>query len=147
MKTNLLIISFLTFTLLITSCSKAAINNESMDSSDTGDAANTVNKTLILQLVNKARAKGCQCGDTYYYPAEPVSWNTQLEAAAYKHSTDMYKNDYFSHTGADGTNGGARIDAAGYKWTAYGENIGKGYTTENQVVEGWLKSPTHCKNI
>jgi uncharacterized protein YkwD len=59
----------------------------------------------------------------------------------------MYNNDYFSHIAPNGTPGGVRIEAAGYKWTAYGENIGMGYTSEKQVVDGWIKSPEHCKNI
>jgi len=29
----------------------------------------------------------------------------------------------------------------------YGENIGMGYKNEKEMVEGWLKSPGHCKNI
>jgi uncharacterized protein YkwD len=107
----------------------------------------TVNKSQLLQLVNEVRQKGCQCGDTYYYPATKVTWNTQLELAAYNHSSDMYRNKYFSHTAPDGSNGGVRIDRVGYDWMAYGENIGTGYTSEHEVVDAWVKSPGHCKNI
>lgn len=107
----------------------------------------TVNKTLLLQLVNRARAKGCKCGDSYYPAAPALAWNTQLEAAALQHSTDMNKRNYFSHIGSDGTNGGMRIDRSGYKWTAYAENIAAGYPTEQAVVEGWVQSPGHCKNL
>lgn len=107
----------------------------------------SLNKSIMLQLVNAARKKGCQCGDTFYYPAPPVKWNTQLEAAAYSHSADMYQKSYFSHTGADGSRAGQRIEREGYAWKAYGENIGTGFKTEAAVVEGWLKSPLHCKNI
>jgi uncharacterized protein YkwD len=97
--------------------------------------------------VNEVRQRGCQCGDTYYYPTTPVQWNSKLELAAYNHSRDMYQNNYFSHTGLDGSNPGARIDRAGYHWMAYGENIATGYTTEHQVVDAWIKSPGHCQNI
>ena len=107
----------------------------------------SLNKTVMLQLVNEARKKGCQCGDTYYYPVAPLKWNTQLEAAAYSHTADMYKKNYFSHTGTDGSRSGDRIAREGYKWRAVGENIGTGYKTEKAVVEGWLQSPAHCKNI
>ena len=107
----------------------------------------TVNRAKLLQLVNAVRSKGCQCGDTYYYPAPPVTWNTQLETAAYNHSADMAKNKYFSHAEADGGRAGARLDRVGYAWKTYGENIGEGYKTEKEMVDGWLASPGHCKNI
>jgi uncharacterized protein YkwD len=107
----------------------------------------TVNRTRMLQLVNEVRRKGYQCGDTYYNPAPPLAWNTQLELAAYKHSTDMARNKYFSHHAPDGSRGGTRIERAGYNWKTYGENIGQGYKTEKEMLDGWLASPGHCKNI
>jgi uncharacterized protein YkwD len=107
----------------------------------------TVNRTLMLQLVNDVRKRGCQCGDTYYYPALPLTWNDQLETAAYSHSSDMAKNKFFAHLAPDGSKAGQRIERAGYLWKAYGENIGQGYKTEKEMVAGWLASPGHCKNI
>lgn len=107
----------------------------------------SVNKTLMLRLVNSVREKGCRCGDTYYPPVPPVVWDDRLEEAAQNHSNDMFQKNYFSHVEADGSNGGVRLQRAGYDWKAYGENVGMGYKTEREVVEGWLKSPGHCKNI
>ena len=107
----------------------------------------SVNRSLMLQMVNEVRKKGCQCGDTYYYPAEELVWNEKLEAAAFSHSSDMYSRKYFSHRNPEGRNGGYRLEQAGYDWAAFGENLGYGYRTEKAVLEGWLKSPTHCRNI
>lgn len=107
----------------------------------------TVDRAKMLQLVNAVRSKGCQCGDTYYYPAPPVVWNIQLETAAYNHTMDMSKNGFFSHTGTDGNRGGGRLDRVGYHWKVFGENIGQGYKTEKEMIQGWLASPGHCKNI
>jgi uncharacterized protein YkwD len=107
----------------------------------------TVNKTLMLDLVNAVRKKGCQCGDKYFPSTGPVVWNDLLEQAAFKHSNDMSKNDFFSHVSTDGTSGGERLDAIGYKWIAFGENIGMGYEDEKQVVAAWVQSPTHCQNL
>src|SRR5215207_7609239 len=106
-----------------------------------------INKTLILQLVNDARKKGCNCGDKYFSPATALTWNDQLEKAALLHSNDMYQNNYFSHKDKRGNSAGIRINEAGYKWKVYGENIAQGYSNEKAVVEGWLKSPGHCGNI
>ncbi|MGN6399102.1 MAG: CAP domain-containing protein [Flavisolibacter sp.] len=110
-------------------------------------ASESLDKIGILKLVNAARKKGCQCGDTYYYPAPALTWNEQLEQAAFAHSKDMFSKKYFSHTAPDGSRAGDRIEKAGYHWLMYGENIGLGYKNEKEVVEGWLKSPGHCKNI
>lgn len=106
-----------------------------------------VDKNLILQLVNSTRKSGCQCGDTWYPSAPPLAWNDLLEKAALVHSADMYANNYFNHQAADGSKAGDRIEAVGYRWKSYGENIAMGYRTEKEVVAGWLKSPGHCKNI
>ena len=107
----------------------------------------TVNRNTLLQLVNNIRQKGCNCGGTYMPPVEPVNWNTQLAQAAANHSKDMKAKNYFSHRSRSGTDPGDRIRAAGYKWKAYGENIAHNYFNEQAVVDGWLKSTTHCKTI
>ncbi len=59
----------------------------------------------------------------------------------------MKTNNYFSHTGLNGSTAGQRITAAGYTWSAYGENIANGYSSEQAVINGWLGSEGHCKNI
>lgn len=106
-----------------------------------------VNKEVLLQLVNQMRQSGCNCGGVYYGPVKPVSWNNDLEKAALNHSQDMLDKKYFSHKNKEGANAGDRMDAIGYNWKAFGENIAFGYKNEREVVEGWLKSPGHCKNI
>jgi uncharacterized protein YkwD len=128
---------------------------ENLAAQSTATAANssyevipgTVNRARMLQLVNEVRHKGCQCGDTYYYPAPPLVWNNQLELAAYKHTDDMAKHHFFSHYAPDGSRGGDRMERAGYHWKSFGENIGEGYKTEKEMLDGWLASPGHCKNI
>jgi uncharacterized protein YkwD len=136
-------ISFSFLLAVIVACTKNAESTEPAVETYTS----TVNKTLMLQLVNDARKKGCQCGDTWYPSAPAVTWNGLLEKAALLHSQDMYANKYFSHTAEDGTGAGVRINVAGYKWKTFGENIAMGYGSEKAVVEGWLKSPGHCQNI
>jgi len=84
----------------------------------------------LLDLVNEYRSSGCNCGDEYFPPVEPVVWNDLLEEAAQNHSNDMYENDYFDHTTPDGIGAGERITATGYGWSTYGENIALGYSTE-----------------
>ena len=112
-----------------------------------GEEPAPVNKTLLLQLINDVRKRGCQCGDVWYPSVTPLAWNSQLEKAALLHSNDMYANNYFSHAAKDGSKAGERIDRLGYRWRIYGENIAFGYRSEREVVKGWMVSPGHCKNI
>ena len=147
MKTTIRISFFLLFLLGFYLPKTAAQTLASQKKTTTKEIPATVNRTLILQLVNEVRKKGCQCGDTYYYPAPAVTWQAQLEEAAYKHSADMVKKKFFSHYAPDGSRGGVRLQRVGYAWKTYGENIGQGYKTEKEMLKGWLNSPGHCKNI
>jgi uncharacterized protein YkwD len=113
----------------------------------TPDVVYNVSKSKILQLINNVRQTGCNCGSTSMPPVAVVNWNDKLAKTAYDHSVEMKANDYFSHTGLNGSNAGQRITAAGYTWKTWGENIAKGYTTGQAVVSGWLSSEGHCKNI
>ena len=101
----------------------------------------------MLTRVNNARQQARICGSSSYVATSDVAWHCSLEAAAQRHSTDMADNNYFSHTGSDGSNAGQRISATGYPWRAWGENIAAGYAAVESVVTGWLDSPGHCGNI
>ena len=78
--------------------------------------------------------------------AGPVTYDSRLGQAAQNHANDMLANNYFSHTGLNGSTPGDRITAAGYNWRTYGENIAKGQSSETQVLDGWTNSPGHHAN-
>ena len=91
---------------------------------------------------------GARCGNQYFPPVEPVVWNERLAEAAQLHSNDMNENQFFEHTGTGGSTLVNRVDLAGYQYRNIGENIAMGETqTEVAVVEGWMNSPGHCRNI
>ncbi len=104
-------------------------------------------KTEMLTLVNRLRAKGCHCGNRYMPPVGPVRWNSKLETAAAGHAQDMNTNDFFSHTSSDGSGIGKRADRAGYRWRAVGENIAEGYGGFPRTMLAWKDSPGHCRNL
>ena len=109
-------------------------------------------KSSFLTLINKTRAKGCNCGKTYYPPAPPIVWNDNLEDAARGHAKDMARKQYFSHDSKDGRNMEERIVSAGYVFKGYksfaiGENIAFGQTSIAEVMSGWFRSEGHCKNL
>ncbi|MYX95093.1 CAP domain-containing protein [Streptomyces sp. SID486] len=92
----------------------------------------------ILRLVNAQRGQaGCQ----------PLTLNSTLTKAAQAHSADMAAHKNMSHTGSDGSSPGDRITRAGYTWSTYGENVAYGYSTAQQVMDGWMSSPGHRANI
>ena len=101
----------------------------------------------MLTLVNDARAAARSCGGTSYPAVAPLAWNCLLEDAALAHSTSMAENDFFSHTGLDGSSPGDRITAAGYVWHTYGENIAAGYGDAQAAMAAWLASAGHCANL
>jgi len=101
----------------------------------------------FLAAVNQARSVNRSCGNTPYGPAPPVSWSGNLAMAAYLHSEDMALNNLFSHTGSDGSSPGQRFSRQGYPWRMYGENIAVGYPTVSSVLQGWLGSEGHCRNV
>jgi uncharacterized protein YkwD len=142
MKTVNTLTSLFLFIIFVFSCRKS-----DTVPANSNPATTAIDRSLMLQLVNDQRARGCNCGSTYYGPAGPVSWNGQLESAAAAHAADMNENNYFSHTGLDGSSPGDRITRTGYHWMAYGENIAKGFSTEQSVMEAWIASPDHCENI
>ncbi|WP_240686792.1 CAP domain-containing protein [Amycolatopsis suaedae] len=91
----------------------------------------------VLELVNIERGKaGC----------DPVRADDRLDTSAQKHSEDMSAKDYFSHTSQDGTTFDQRIKAAGYPKPG-AENIAKGTPDADQVMELWMKSDGHRRNI
>ncbi|HVI48290.1 MAG TPA: CAP domain-containing protein [Chitinophaga sp.] len=108
---------------------------------------NHVDRTSLLTLVNGLRSKGCKCGGTTMPPVGPLTWSGLLEKAGYDHSKDMSVKNYFAHDGLDGSTPGARLDAIGYHWNSYGENIAMGNMDEQAVILGWLNSPGHCRNM
>lgn len=135
----LLIVSGL---FVLSSCKK-----EKEEVSNNNSPVSSVDKNKLLQLVNNLRSTGCNCGSTFMPPVSAVTWNDILEQTSFLHSKDMEQNNYFSHTSLDGKNPGQRLTAAGYNWLAYAENIAKGYSTEETVIEGWKNSEGHCKNM
>ena len=135
----------------IVSCAKKDVQleqeDEDMEITNPPVASFNVNKEVLLQLVNDVRKAGCNCGNVAMPSVSTITWNDLLATASYYHSRDMNDNNYFNHTGADGSSPGDRITAVGYKWRSYGENIAWGQPNEKEVINSWLKSEGHCRNI
>jgi uncharacterized protein YkwD len=102
----------------------------------------------VLALVNERRASGATCGGTFYPTVAPLTVDPHLRAAARDHSQDMATNNYFSHTSQDGRTFDQRIWQSGYTGGfPLGENIAAGASSAQAVVDGWMSSSGHCRNI
>jgi uncharacterized protein YkwD len=101
----------------------------------------------VLELVNRARARGRSCGQEQYAPANALVISDKLYRAARAHARDMARRNYFAHQGRDGKSPKDRVQREGYQLRLTGENIAFGPETAAEVVAGWLASPGHCANI
>ncbi len=101
----------------------------------------------LWQRVNQARSQARSCGNEQFGAVAPVTYSCTLEGAAERHSGDMADNNFFSHTGSDGLRVSHRVSATGYDWSIVGENIAAGFDEVAGVVNGWLESPGHCRNL
>ena len=101
-----------------------------------------------LTRINQLRAAGANCrtGGTFA-PAAALTWSTLLTQSAEAHTQDMVANNFFSHTGSNGSTLTSRVNATGYAWSSLGENIAAGYPTIDAVLAGWMGSDGHCANL
>ncbi len=137
---------FLLFSCVLFSCQEDE-TDPSQDDNTSLETTFNVNGQELVNLVNKYRTEGCRCGGEQMPAIGTITWNETLAKTAYLHSKDMNDQNYFSHTGKDGSDPGIRMERQSYDWRTYGENIAKGYTNEQAVVEGWIDSEGHCRNI
>lgn len=91
----------------------------------------------VVQLTNVERSK-------LGLPA--LKANLQLTTAAQNHTRNMADQDFFSHTGKDGSSPTNRVQSTGYPGVA-GENIAAGSLTPEDVLTQWMNSPGHRANI
>ncbi|MFI8370293.1 CAP domain-containing protein [Streptomyces sp. NPDC085466] len=92
----------------------------------------------VVALANAERDRaGC----------DPLRTEARLAKAAQGHADDMATRDYYAHASPEGRDGGDRITASGYTWSAWGENIHKGPKTPELAMDGWMESAAHRANI
>lgn len=95
-------------------------------------------RQAVLDLVNAERE---QAG------AGSLTLNPQLNQAAQRHALDLARQGRLSHTGSDGSTMQTRIEATEYQWSAIGENIAMGQTDPQAVMNSWMGSSGHRRNI
>ena len=89
------------------------------------------------QLINRARAR---------HGAGPVRMEDRLVEVALSHSLMMARKGKMAHQFGPGTRFRDRINKAGIRGSA-AENVGAGYSSIESVINGWLRSPGHRRNL
>lgn len=77
----------------------------------------------------------------------PLSLDPTLTRAAYDHARELAARDDISHYGVNGSTPVTRVAAAGYSAVTTGENLAIGQRRFDDVLEGWLASPSHRRTI
>ncbi len=105
-------------------------------------------KDKVIELTNIERAK---------VGAAPVKYNAFLEKAAQGYGEELFEKNYLEHYSPEGVGTEERILDSGYLDAMYacecgnnfsvGENLGKEQKTPEEVVKGWMNSPTHRENL
>lgn len=77
----------------------------------------------------------------------PLAYAPLLGKAAQVQATDMAEHEEMKHEGSDGSSPSDRIKRTGYRFEISGENVAVFYPDVPQVMQGWVESPPHKKNI
>lgn len=93
-------------------------------------------RARVLELVNEARAEN---------GLGKLTTDEKLTKAAQERADELVT--LFGHTRPDGSKCFTILDEYGLSYRSAGENVASGYRTPEEVVEGWLNSPGHRKNI
>lgn len=92
----------------------------------------------VFDLTNSFRARN---------GLSALTWSDEASKSARLHSEDMAKNNYFSHTGLDGSTPFDRMKAQGISYKSAGENIIGGYGNAMHSYNGWVNSSGHRTNL
>ncbi|MEM7179544.1 MAG: CAP domain-containing protein [Spirochaetota bacterium] len=98
----------------------------------------------VLRLTNIERRK---------VGAPPLKWDNNLARAARYHAADMATENYFSHDSQDRSGGRLKKSCATFKRIrafsnkAGAENIAAGSSTAKAVINQWMNSSGHRKNM
>lgn len=132
-------------------------NNKEIVSNNQTEINITETEQLVFDMVNKRR--------TAFNPLkDELKYNRKLSKRGIKHARDMARNNYFSHTSLDGTKASER-----YSFCESSENIHQTWINRSvrdpesignsatyidtkkeladNIVEGWMNSKPHRKNI
>ncbi|MED4454164.1 CAP domain-containing protein [Metabacillus fastidiosus] len=111
-------------------------NNTENNPGTTANISQTAQK--VIELTNAERRKN---------GLPDLKGDPSLSSVAQKKSEDMEKNHYFSHTSPTYGSPFDMMRNFGITYKTAGENIAQGQRSAEQVVQAWMNSEGHRKNI
>jgi len=106
-----------------------------------------INIKELLTLTNQQRLKYGKKPTKKRAGIQPLVWNSVLAEAAMVQAKYLYNKRKLTHTGPGGSSVGTRTKKLKYKWSCVGENIAKGQESMEEVINDWMHSPGHRRNI
>ncbi|GAB5545170.1 MAG: hypothetical protein SangKO_049300 [Sandaracinaceae bacterium] len=131
-------------------CTLPADSDCSYDCTDLGSwpADWAAEEELALDEMNRHRSTGYMCASGPKMSVPPLTMDPAARVAARCHSQDMAENDFFSHTGSDGSSFSTRMRRAGYSGSPRNENIAAGNAGGVASTGQWMGSSTgHCDAV
>ncbi len=96
-------------------------------------------KEEVIELTNLMRSQ---------HELSPLTENSKLTAAARIKAIEMIEKQYFAHDSPTGQNVKDLAEKVDYHFLIVGENLAKGeFKNSFDLVQGWMNSPDHRKNI
>jgi len=95
-------------------------------------------RDAMLAIVNAARTVEGR---------PPLVLDPRLNAAAQAHAEDMLRRTFYAHESPEGLLPRRRVEAAGVSADVIGENLAAGQTSVENVMEAWMHSSDHRRNI
>lgn len=92
----------------------------------------------LIELTNSKRVENGQ---------NPLVFNEDLSKAASLKAEDMFENDYWAHNSPAGKTPWVFIKSSGYGYVYAGENLARGFTDAEDVVNAWMASESHRQNL
>lgn len=92
----------------------------------------------LVEAHNRARAEA---------KLPPLRAEPRLTEAARLHALDMAAHAKMTHEGSDGSTPAERVKRQGYPYQGTAENVAMGQRSVAEVMDAWMHSPGHRKNI
>lgn len=92
----------------------------------------------LLTITNEERSK---------QGLSELGLDSELSKAALEKAQDMFVHNYWAHNSPEGKTPWVFMKGSGYEYVYAGENLARGFSTSNEVVDAWMASPSHRANM
>ncbi len=102
-----------------------------------GESTNIPNQELFTFTNLRRQEQGIQ----------PLKISDTLSQVAAAKAQDMFAKNYWAHNAPDGTTPWYFFKKSGYDYVYAGENLARGFTNAQSIVQAWMASQSHRDNL